>query len=331
MKVAFIGLGTMGFPMAGHLAAAGFTTVVHNRTAATADRWLERHSGTTAPTPAAAAAGADVVCVCVGADADVREVLTGPAGALAALRPGATVVDHSTTSAELAVEIAGQAARAGVGFVDAPVSGGQAGAQAGRLSIMCGADPRTLETVRPVLAAYGSTITRIGPVGSGQLTKMVNQILVAAAIAGAAEALNFAVEAGLDTDLVLAAVGGGAASSWYLNNRGHTMVRDEFDFGFAVDWMRKDLRICLAEAARRGIPLPFAARAEADCAAAQERGDGGLDATAVIRLRRSETHPPHLAAGPGASDATHGTQVTGATGATTGPRAADDSDGAVSS
>ncbi|EFC79961.1 NAD(P)-dependent oxidoreductase [Parafrankia sp. EUN1f] len=289
MKVAFIGLGTMGFPMAGHLTGAGFSTVVHNRTEATARRWVQRYPGSSAPTPAEAATGADVVCVCVGADDDVRQVLTGPAGALAALRPGATIVDHSTTSAELAVEIARHAAEAGVGFVDAPVSGGQAGAEAGRLSIMCGADPEVLETVRPVLAAYGATITRIGPVGSGQLTKMVNQILVASAIAGAAEALNFAMAAGLDTDLVLDAVGGGAASSWYLNNRGHTMVRDEFDFGFAVDWMRKDLRICLAEAARRDIPLPFATRAEADYAAAQQRGDGGLDATAVIRLRRAET------------------------------------------
>ncbi|SNQ52057.1 Uncharacterized oxidoreductase Sfri_1503 [Frankia canadensis] len=289
MRVAFVGLGNMGFPMAGHIARAGFSTVVHNRTARTASRWVEEYAGRAADSPAQAAAGARVVCLCVGADDDVREVTVGADGVLAALNPGAVIVDHTTTSAEVATEIAARAAAVGVGFVDAPVSGGQAGAEAGRLSIMCGSEPSVLETVRPVLECYGSTITRIGPVGSGQLTKMVNQILVASAIEGAAEAINFAAAAGLDTDLVLAAVTGGAASSWYLANRGHTMVRDEFDFGFAVDWMRKDLRICLAEAARRGIPLPLTAMAEGDYQAAQDRGDGKLDATAVIRLRRAET------------------------------------------
>ncbi|EIV95706.1 NAD(P)-dependent oxidoreductase [Frankia sp. QA3] len=292
MQVAFVGLGTMGFPMAGHLARAGFDTVVFNRTAATAARWSAAYPGRVAATPAQAAAGADVVCVCVGADDDVRAVLLGPDGALGALVPGATIVDHTTTSAELAVEIAQRAAAAGVGFVDAPVSGGQAGAEAGRLSVMCGGEADTVERVRPVLAAYGATITRIGPVGTGQLTKMVNQILVAGAVEGAAEALNFAMAAGLDLDRVLPAVSGGAASSWYLTNRAATMIRDEFDFGFAVDWMRKDLRICLAEAARRGVPVPLTELAESDLAASQARGDGQLDATAVIRLRRLATAQP---------------------------------------
>ncbi|WP_163549280.1 NAD(P)-dependent oxidoreductase [Candidatus Frankia nodulisporulans] len=291
MRVAFLGLGTMGYPMAGHLSRAGFETSVFNRTAATARRWTREFTGSAAPTPAAAATGADVVCLCVGADDDVREVLVGPQGALAALTAGAIIVDHTTTSARVAVEIAALARERGVGFVDAPVSGGQAGAQAGRLSVMCGGAAETIERVRPVLAAYGTTITRIGPVGTGQLTKMVNQILVAGAIEGAAEALNFAMAAGLDLTRVLPAVSGGAASSWYLVNRAPTMIRDEFDFGFAVDWMRKDLRICLDEATRRGIPVPLTTLTESDLSDAHDRGDGRLDATAIIRLRRLATDP----------------------------------------
>lgn len=291
MQVAFIGLGNMGFPMAGHLAAAGHDVAVSNRSPAKVEAWVAAHGGTGAATPAEAAAGADVVCLCVGADDDVRQVVTGPHGALVALAPGATIIDHTTTSAVLAREIGEAAATAGVGFVDAPVSGGQAGAEAGTLSVMCGAEPATLEQVRPVLEAYGRTITHVGPVGSGQLTKMVNQVLCAAAIAGASEALNFAQAVGLDTDLVLGAVTGGAANSWYLENRGHTMVRDEFDFGFAVDWILKDLRICLDEAGARGIPLPLTAMAEGDYVRSHDRGDGRLDATATIRLRREDTEP----------------------------------------
>ncbi|WP_261564853.1 NAD(P)-dependent oxidoreductase [Frankia gtarii] len=310
MQVAFVGLGTMGFPMAGHLARAGFDTVVYNRTETTAVRWSAAHPGRIAATPAQAAAGSDVVCVCVGADDDVRAVLLGPDGALGALAPGATIVDHTTTSTELAAEIAAQAAKVGVGFVDAPVSGGQAGAEAGRLSVMCGGDPDTVEGVRPVLAAYGATITRIGPVGTGQLTKMVNQILVAGAVEGAAEALNFAIAAGLDLDQVLPAVSGGAASSWYLTNRAATMIRDEFDFGFAVDWMRKDLRICLAEAARRGVEVPLTELAEADLGASQARGDGQLDATAIIRLRRPAPTAPTETGTDAAADV-RGTASTG--------------------
>jgi 3-hydroxyisobutyrate dehydrogenase len=289
MKVTFVGLGNMGYPMAGHLARGAHEVAVFNRTQSKAEAWAAEHGGRVGASPADAAAGAGVVCLCVGGDDDVREVVTGPGGVLGALDPGAVLVDHTTTSAVLAREIGEAAAAAGVGFLDAPVSGGQAGAVNGKLSIMCGGDAADLERARPVLAAYGATITHLGPVGNGQLTKMVNQVLCAAAIAGAAEALNFAMAAGLDTDLVLGAVTGGAANSWYLENRGHTMVRDEFDFGFAVDWIRKDLGICLDEAARRGIPLPFTARAEQDYAASQARGDGRLDATATIRLRRDET------------------------------------------
>jgi len=292
MKVAFIGLGNMGHPMAGHLAAQGHEVAVFNRTASKAAAWAAEHAGRIGASPADAATGAEVVCVCVGGDDDVRQVVTGPHGALGALAPGAVLVDHTTTSAVLAREIGAAAAAAGVGFLDAPVSGGQAGAVDGRLSVMCGGADDDLERARPVLDAYARTVTHLGPVGSGQLTKMVNQVLCAAAIAGAAEALNFAQAVGLDTDLVLGAVTSGAASSWYLENRGHTMVRDEFDFGFAVDWIRKDLGICLDEAARRGIPLPFTARADEDYAASQARGDGRLDATATIRLRRAETRAP---------------------------------------
>jgi 3-hydroxyisobutyrate dehydrogenase-like beta-hydroxyacid dehydrogenase len=292
VKVAFIGLGNMGFPMAGHLVSAGHHVSAFNRSPDKAALWAARHGGRVAASPADAAEGAEVVCTCVGDDDDVREVVTGPAGALTTLEPGAVLVDHTTTSATLAREIAAAAAADGVGFVDAPVSGGQAGAEAGTLSVMCGTEPAVLAQVRPVLEAYGRTITHIGPVGTGQLTKMVNQVLCAAAIAGAAEALNLAQAAGLDTELVLNAVTGGAANSWYLENRGHTMVRDEFDFGFAVDWILKDLTICLDEAGRSGVPLPVTELAAADYQASHDRGDGRLDATAVIRLRRAETTAP---------------------------------------
>jgi 3-hydroxyisobutyrate dehydrogenase-like beta-hydroxyacid dehydrogenase len=289
MNVAFVGLGNMGFPMAGHLVAAGFDVTVFNRTAAKAERWQARYGGRIAATPALAAAEADVVCVCVGNDDDVREVTSGDHGVLTTFRRGGVLVDHSTASAMLAREGGEKAAARGAGFVDAPVSGGQSGAEAGRLSIMCGGEPEHVAIVRPLFDAYAAAVTHLGPVGSGQLTKMVNQVLCAAAIEGAAEALNLAQAVGLDPDLVLQAVTGGAANSWYLSNRGATMMRDEFDFGFAVDWMRKDLRICLEEAARREIPLPLTALAEQDYAASQQRGDGRLDASAIIRLRRAET------------------------------------------
>jgi 3-hydroxyisobutyrate dehydrogenase len=290
--VAFLGLGAMGFPMAGHLARAGHDTVVFNRTKATADRWAGEHPGRVAAAPAEAARGADVVCVCVGGDDDVREVVLGRGGALAELAPGAVVIDHTTTSAELACEVGDACAAVGVGFLDAPVSGGQAGAEAGTLSAMVGGSVEVLDSARPVLDAYASRVTLVGPTGAGQLTKMVNQILVAAAIEGAAEALNFAEATGLDTARAFAAVTGGAANSWYLQNRGETMLADRFDFGFAVDWIHKDLGIVLDEADRRGVPVPFTRLALHDYYRARERGEGRLDATVVIRQRRDETRPP---------------------------------------
>jgi 3-hydroxyisobutyrate dehydrogenase len=285
--VAFIGLGVMGYPMAGHLASAGHDVTVFNRTGAKADRWVAEHGGRAAPTPRAAATGADVVCTCVGADDDVRAVVLGDDGALGAMAPGATLVDHTTASATLARELHETCGARGVGFVDAPVSGGQAGAENGALTVMCGGESDVFERVRPVIDAYSRAVTLLGPAGSGQLTKMVNQILCAAAIEGAAEALSFGITAGLDMDLVLDAVTKGAANSWYLENRGHTMVRDEFDFGFAVDWMRKDLRICLDEAARLGAALPGTEASEKHYAELQRRGANRLDATAVIKLFRA--------------------------------------------
>jgi 3-hydroxyisobutyrate dehydrogenase len=285
-KVAFIGLGVMGYPMAGHLAAAGHDVAVFNRTAAKAQRWTQQHGGRVASTPRAAAEGAEVVCTCVGADDDVRAVVLGDDGALAAMAAGSTLVDHTTASAALARELAATCAERGVGFLDAPVSGGQAGAENGVLTVMCGGAPDVFARVRPVLDAYARAVTLLGSAGSGQLTKMVNQILCAAAIEGASEALAFGMKAGLDMDLVLEAVTKGAANSWYLENRGHTMVRDEFDFGFAVDWMRKDLRICIDEATRLGAELPATEASEKLYAELQARGDNRLDATAVIKLFR---------------------------------------------
>jgi 3-hydroxyisobutyrate dehydrogenase len=285
-KVAFVGLGNMGYPMAGHLARAGFDVAVYNRTVDKSARWQATFGGRVGSTPADAAAGAEVLCVCVGADDDVRAVVTATDGVLAGLGSGAVLVDHSTTSRGLALEIGGAAAAVGIGFVDAPVSGGQSGAENGRLSVMCGGDPHDVAKARALFETYAAQVIHLGPLGNGQLTKMVNQVLCAAAIEGAAEALNLALTVGLDPDLVMQAVTAGAANSWYLSNRGATMVRDEFDFGFAVDWMRKDLRICLDEANQRGIPLPLTTMAESDYATSQARGDGRLDATAIIRLRR---------------------------------------------
>ncbi len=288
-RVAFIGLGTMGYRMAGHLAHAGHDVRVFNRTTAMATRWATEHRGEVAETPAAAAAGARFVFTCVGADDDVRSVTTAHDGALATMERGSVLIDHTTTSAELAREVASAAAGRGVKFLDAPVSGGQAGAQNGTLSVMCGGSAETVALAEPVMQAYARVITHQGPTGNGQLTKMVNQILCAAAIQGAAEAIAFAERAGLDLNMVFAAVTKGAANSWYLENRGATMIRDEFEFGFAVDWMRKDLRLCLAEAASIGATLPNATIVEDELRRMQERGGNRLDATSIIRLFRGET------------------------------------------
>jgi 3-hydroxyisobutyrate dehydrogenase len=277
----------MGYPMAGHLAAAGHDVTVFNRTTEVALRWVDEHGGCCANTPAEAATGADFVFVCVGGDDDVRAVTGGPDGALVSMAGGSVLVDHTTASADLARELAAAGATAGVGVLDAPISGGQAGAEAGTLAIMAGGDEHHFAAAEPVMAAYGATITLIGPTGSGQLTKMVNQILCTGAIVGAAEAIAFGERAGLDMERVLSVVTKGAAGSWYLSNRGPTMIRDEFDFGFAVEWMRKDLGICLAGGAATGADMPLTELADQLMSAAVERGDGRLDVTAVVRNYRS--------------------------------------------
>lgn len=269
--------------MAGHLVAAGHEVTVFNRTAEKAERWVDQYGGARAANPADAATGADLVFVCVGADDDVREVLYGPTGALESLQPGAVVVDHTTASAALALELADRCGSQSIGFVDAPISGGQAGAENGALSIMCGGAQEHFDTAAAVMDAYAAAITLVGPAGSGQRTKMVNQILCAGAIQGAAEALAFGQKAGLDMEKVLQAVTKGAAGSWYLSNRGETMVADQFDFGFAVDWMAKDLGLVTDEAAALGADTALAAMTREHLAKRQEAGDNRMDATAIIR------------------------------------------------
>jgi len=287
--VAFLGLGVMGAPMAGHLASAGHDVRVYNRTAGKAHQWASEHRGTVAGTPSAAAAGADAVFVCVGKDGDVREVVLGPHGALAALAPGAVIVDHTTASATLARELSTTAAASGVGFIDAPVSGGQAGAVNGTLTVMCGGDPSVFARVAPVMDAYSRACTLLGPSGSGQLTKMVNQIAIAGLLQGLAEALDFAMRAGLDPDTVIDVIGKGAAGSWQLDNRGPTMVRDEFDFGFAVEWMRKDLGICIDEAHRNGAELAITKVIDGFYEEIVDMGGRRWDTSSLIRrLRKSD-------------------------------------------
>ncbi len=283
---AFIGLGNMGFPMAGHLETAGHSVRVFNRTAATSERWASTHVGSAHATPGQAAAGADFVAICVGGDDDVRAVVYGDDGVLSALSPGSVLVDHTTASAELARELAAACAQKQVGFVDAPVSGGQAGAENGALSVMCGGTPTDFDRARSSIDSYASAVTHIGPAGSGQLTKMCNQILCAGAIQGAAEAIAFGQQAGLDMELVLQAVTKGAAGSWYLSNRGQTMVNDEFDFGFAVDWMAKDLGLVQGEAAALGAATPLTSMVADHLAASQQAGDNRCDATVIVRRYR---------------------------------------------
>ncbi len=283
-KAAFIGLGVMGYPMAGHLASAGFEVTVYNRTQARAEAWLGQHTGTSAPTPRAAAAGAQIVCACVGNDNDLREVTLGEQGAFHELAPGAIFVDHTTASASVARELAAVAGERGCEFLDAPVSGGQAGAENGQLTIMVGGAESAFEAARPAMESYGRAVTLMGPAGSGQLTKMVNQICIAGLVQGLAEGLNFAGRAGLDAKRVLEVISKGAAQSWQMDNRGVTMVEDRFDFGFAVDWMRKDLDICLSQARECGARLPVTALVDQFYAAVQERGGGRWDTSSLIRL-----------------------------------------------
>ena len=282
-KVAFLGLGVMGYPMAGHLAAKGHEVTVNNRTAAKAEAWAAEHKGRAAATPREAAKGAEFVFACVGNDDDLRAVCTGPDGAFAGMTPGAIFVDHTTVSAKVTRKLAAQATAMGLAFVDAPVSGGQAGAQNGQLSIMCGGDPADYERAEPVMAAYARICRLIGSSGAGQLAKMVNQICIAGLMQGLSEALAFGQKAGLDGEKVVEVISQGAAGSWQMVNRHKTMLKDEFDFGFAVDWMRKDLGICLDTAEDIGARLPVTALVDQFYKDVQLMGGGRNDTSSLIR------------------------------------------------
>jgi 3-hydroxyisobutyrate dehydrogenase-like beta-hydroxyacid dehydrogenase len=281
-RVAFVGLGIMGFPMAGHLASKGHAVTVYNRSPPRAEAWCTRYEGRRAATPRAAAAEAEMVFCCVGNDDDLRSVVLGPDGILAGLEPDGIVVDHTTASASVARELAEAARAQGRHFLDAPVSGGQAGAENGALTIMCGGEPDPFARAEPVLRAYGRAVTLLGPPGAGQLTKMVNQICIGGLLQGLAEAVNFAQRAGLDTDQVLATISKGAAQSWQMDNRWQSMAAGRFDFGFAVDLMRKDLGIVLDEARRNGAALPVTALVDQFYRAVQQRGGGRGDTSSLI-------------------------------------------------
>jgi 3-hydroxyisobutyrate dehydrogenase-like beta-hydroxyacid dehydrogenase len=284
-KIAFLGMGIMGAPMARFLAKAGHEVVVYNRTASKALAWVALNGGQAAPTPAEAAAGADIVALCVGNDDDVREVVLGTDGALAAMSPGSILIDHTTASAGLARELAGACSERSVGFVDAPVSGGQAGAESGQLTVMCGCDDdETFDTAKSVIDAYSKSCVHLGPAGSGQLTKMVNQICIAGLLQGLAEGINFAKLAGLDVDQVVDVIGKGAAQSWQMDNRARTMAVGDFDFGFAVEWMRKDLGICLEESERNGARLPVTALVDQFYKQVAARGGERWDTSSLANL-----------------------------------------------
>ena len=284
VKAAFVGLGVMGYPMAGHLRAAGHDVAVFNRTAAKADTWAAEHGGTAQTTPREAASGADIVFVCVGNDDDVRSVVLGDDGVLAGMNAGTILVDHTTASADLARELAETCARAGIGFLDAPVSGGQAGAENGVLTVMAGGEQDIFDRAAPVIDAYAQACTLIGPAGAGQLAKMVNQICIAGVVQGLSEAVNFGMKAGLDMEKVIGTISKGAAQSWQMENRWETMVAGKFDYGFAVDWMRKDLGICLEEAGRNDARLPVTALVDQFYAQVQARGGNRWDTSSLIHL-----------------------------------------------
>ena len=289
-KLAFVGLGIMGYPMAGHLTAAGHAVRVYNRTSARADAWVAEHRGEAAPTPRDAARNADIVFMCVGNDDDVKSVTFGDEGVLAGIEPGAVLVDHTTASAELAGLLASAAAERGAGFLDAPVSGGQAGAENGQLTIMVGGDPDTFAIAEPVMQHYGRAVTLIGDVGSGQLTKMVNQLCLAGIIEGLSEGMHFAEKAGLDVGLVIDVISQGAAQCWQMDNRAETMAKREFEFGFAVKWMRKDLDMTLAAARKFGARLPVAALVDQFYAEVEALGGERWDTSSLVeRLRRVES------------------------------------------
>ena len=285
-RVAFLGLGVMGLPMAGHLARAGHQVTVYNRTAAKAQAWTVEFGGNAAATPALAAQGADIVFACVGNDEDLRAITVNEQGAYAGMKPGAVFVDHTTASADMARFLYAQARTQGLHFVDAPVSGGQAGAVNGLLTVMCGGDAAAFEAIKPVTMAFSRAVTRVGDSGAGQLVKMVNQICIAGLIQGLSEGIAFGQHAGLDMRLVLEVIGKGAAQSWQLDNRGPTMVDDRFDFGFAVDWMRKDLGLCLQEARRNGAQLPVTALVDQFYADVQAMGGQRWDTSSLIRRLR---------------------------------------------
>ncbi|MBY5979271.1 NAD(P)-dependent oxidoreductase [Ferrimonas balearica] len=286
-QVAFIGLGVMGYPMAGHLQANGHDVCVYNRTTAKAQAWSEQHGGRWAETPAKAAEGAELVMVCVGNDDDLRSVVLGPDGVLAGMAPGAILVDHTTASADVARELAEAAAAQGKGFLDAPVSGGQAGAENGVLTVMLGGDEAQFAQAKPAIDSYARSAVLMGPVGSGQLCKMVNQICIAGVVQGLAEGLHFAQQAGLDGERVVDVISKGAAQSWQMENRSGTMLQDQFEFGFAVDWMRKDLDIALTEARRNGAQLPLTALVDQFYAEVQKLGGGRWDTSSLMtRLKR---------------------------------------------
>jgi 3-hydroxyisobutyrate dehydrogenase-like beta-hydroxyacid dehydrogenase len=285
-KVAFIGLGVMGYPMAGHLAAKGHEVTVYNRTAAKAERWTAQHGGRAAPTPRAAAEGAEFVMACVGDDDDLRAIAQGEDGAFHGMADGATFVDHTTASATVARDLDAAASERGFGFVDAPVSGGQAGAENGVLTVMCGGAEAAYERAGPLIDAYARSRRLLGPAGAGQLTKMVNQICIAGLVQGLSEGLAFAQRAGLDGEAVVDVIAKGAAGSWQMENRHKTMLADEFEHGFAVNWMRKDLAICLEEARRNGAELPATALIDQFYAEVQRMGGGRWDTSSLIRRLR---------------------------------------------
>ncbi|KRC11101.1 oxidoreductase [Hydrogenophaga sp. Root209] len=282
-KVAFIGLGVMGYPMAGHLARAGHSVTVYNRSSAKAAAWVAEFDGAHKPTPREAAQGADIVFACVGNDDDLRSITLGADGAFTGMASGAIFVDHTTASADVARELYQAAKTLGLSFVDAPVSGGQAGAVNGLLTVMCGGDPAAFDAVKPAAMAFSRAFTLLGETGAGQLTKMVNQICIAGLVQGLSEAIAFGQKAGLDMNQVLDVIGKGAAQSWQLDNRGKTMVADKFDFGFAVDWMRKDLGLVLDEAKRNGARLPVTALVDQFYADVQAMGGNRLDTSSLIK------------------------------------------------
>jgi 3-hydroxyisobutyrate dehydrogenase-like beta-hydroxyacid dehydrogenase len=291
LRVAFLGLGVMGSPMAGHLARARHQVTVYNRTIAKAESWVTDHGGACARTPREAVKDAELVFACVGNDDDLRSVVLGPEGAFAGMAPGALFIDHTTASAEVARELHHEARRLGLDFIDAPVSGGQAGAVNGQLTVMCGGDEVSVGRARPAAMAFSRAFTRIGPPGAGQLAKMVNQICIAGLVQGLSEAIHFGQSSGIDMNLVLEVIGKGAAQSWQMDNRGKTMVSDQFDFGFAVDWMRKDLGLVLTEARRNGASLPVTALVDQFYADVQKMGGGRWDTSSLIRRLKRQTPP----------------------------------------